>query len=352
MMETARSLHFLDRSRAGFRDGIAVAELRELTRNQDLKTLQANEPVAPGTWRLLDREFFSQRPDVALRVYGHYVIECDLAFCADLHHVRHFLADCLMHARNVDAIGEIKRLETLSIGIYESDSLAVLERVPASLSELSIGWTRSRKPDLAPLARFKNLERLYLEGHTTGIEAIGSLEQLRRLTLRSITTSGVDYLVPLEHLWSLDIKLGGIRSLTAIEGKASIKHLELWQIRGFSDLRIVSRLPGLQNLFLQSLRQVTKLPALDGAARLRRIVLQNMGGLRDLDALADAPALEELLLLEGRAQDPEDLKALLSNRAVRCAGAFFGSNAKNGRFEQLRVHYGKQPWEWHEFEYR
>lgn len=345
-------VRFIDQSRAGFDDRLTTADLAALSRMPQLKTLQADGPVDRRVWKLIDREFSAQRPDVALRIYGHYGTECDLSFCSDLLHVRHFLADCLMQARNVEAIGEIPRLETLSLGIHGLETLDVLDRIPDSVTSLNIGGTRSRKPDVRSLARFQALSHLYLEGHTKGIDAIGTLARLERLTLRSITTNDVEYLQPLGKLRSLDIKLGGIRSLDAIDGKAGIRHLELWQIRGFSDPGIVSRLPDLQNVFLQSLRQVTSLPDLEGARELRRMIVQNMGGLQDLRSLGSAPALEDFLLLEGSKQQPEQLVPLLENQAVRMAGAFFGSDARNERFDTLRTQYGKLAWEWHEFAYR
>jgi len=83
---------------------------------------------------------------------------------------------------------------------------------------------------LDALDRFKSLKVLHLEGQSNGIEVLSQLRGLEDLTLRSITTSDLRYLAPLERLWSLDIKLGGIRSFDGIEGKDTIKYLDLWQI--------------------------------------------------------------------------------------------------------------------------
>jgi hypothetical protein len=77
---------------------------------------------------------------------------------------------------------------------------------------------------------------LYLERQQQGIEVLSELKGREDLTLRSITTEGLDYISTLPRLWSLDIKLGGIRNLSAIAGKESIKYLGLWQIRGLSDM--------------------------------------------------------------------------------------------------------------------
>lgn len=158
---------------------------------------------------------------------------------------------------------------------------------------------------------------------------------------------------PLERLWSLDIKLGGIRSFVGIEGKDTIKYLELWQIRELPDADIVASLSGLQNLFRQSLSRVKQLPSLEGSRSLRRIVLENMKGFSDFTALESAPALEEFALVEGNRQQPEQLVPVLRNPAVRGATAHFGSDRKNQAFTRLRDAYQKVEWDRsRRFEYR
>ncbi len=81
------------------------------------------------------------------------------------------------------------------------------------------------------------------------------------------------------------------QSLSAIANKESIKYLELWQIRGLSDLGIVSSLDGLQFLFLQSLKNVKAIPDLSKLYNLRRLHLENMKGLKDVSAIRHAPAI-------------------------------------------------------------
>jgi len=127
----------------------------------------------------------------------------------------------------VERIAELPLLETLSLGIYELDTLAVLERVPSNLFGLWLGQTKSKKPDLAPLARFSQLRTLHIEGHTRSIGVLEGLTSLEDLTLRSTTTPDLAFLAPLSRLWSLDITLGGTTNLSAIAGMSTIKYLEL-----------------------------------------------------------------------------------------------------------------------------
>ena len=353
MFERIGSLRMADSTRAEFDDSVTENDLRHLAELFEVKTLQCSAPVKDSVWSRLNESFFSRRPDVELRVYGHYSVECDLAFARRMVNVKRFAADCLMRAKNVGAIAEIPELESLSLGIFELQDFGVLETVPATLTTLSLGATRSQKPHLEALARFTSLKALYIEGQSNGIEVLSQLRGLEDVTLRSITTADLRYLSPLERLWSLDIKLGGIRSFDGIEGKDTIKYLELWQIRELEDANIVASLPGLQNVFLQSLPRVKELPRLEGSRALRRAVLQNMKGFGDFTALEAAPALDEFALVEGNRQQPEQLVPVLRNPALRGANAHFGSDRKNQAFTRLREAHGKADWDpWTPFEYR
>ena len=235
MFERIGSLRMADATRAEFDDSVTERDLRQLAGLPKVKTLQCSAPVKDSVWSLLNDCFFALRPDVELRVYAHYSSECDLAFAQRMGNVRRFAADCLMRATNVEAIAGISRLESLSLGIFELQDFGVLESIQPTLTTLSLGATRSQNLGWTPLARFGGLKSLYLEGQANGIEVVSGLHALEDVTLRSITTADLRYLAPLTRLWSLDIKLGGIRSFRGIEGKSTIKYLQLWQIRELAE---------------------------------------------------------------------------------------------------------------------
>jgi hypothetical protein len=343
----------MGRARADFDDALSSADLRELATHPDVKVLQCSRPVRDAIWKMLNEEFFAARPDVELRVFAHYGMECDLGFARGMTNVRRFAADSLMRARNVEAIAEIPHLTSLSLGIFELRDFSVLERIPATLTSLFLSATRSKKPNLAPLRRFRSMRVLYVEGHNKDLGVLLDLHDLEDVTLRSITTPDLRFLMPLRNLWSLDIKLGGIRSFAGIEEKESIKYLELWQIRDLSTVDIVGTLPSLQNLFLQSLPHIESLPSLRSSKMLRRVVLQNLKGLSDLRTVEHAPALNEFALVEGNKQTPDQLVPVLRNSTLRRVSAHFGSERKNREFARLRELHGKEEWKLSQiFEYR
>lgn len=351
-MKRIGGIWMADATRAEFGDATSMSDLLELAQQPRLRALQCSAPVRDAVWSLINEHFCTVRPDVELRVYGHYSSECDLSFIRLVPNVRHFAADCLMRATGVEALAEIRGLESLSLGIFDLTDFSVLEQLSPGLTSLSLGATRSKRPTLAPLSRFRSLRVLYLDGQSKDIDALSELPELEDVTLRSIATPDLQYLGDLPRLWSLHIKLGGIRGFAGIEGKQSIKYLELWQVRDLRNIDVAGILPGLQNLFLQSLPNVEAFPGLTDSTALRRIVVENLKGLRDFTALATAPALEEFALLDGCRQAPQQLLPVLNNPRVRRVSAFFGSDRKNSAFSNLRELHGKAEFDrWHPFEY-
>jgi hypothetical protein len=224
-------------------------------------------------------EWFRAYPEMDLRAYGSYDHSItDLEFLRFFPTLRRFAADALWDSLT---------------------SLDGLRHLPTDLEELGIGATKA-KLDLAVLSRFPELRWLFLEGQTKHLEAISGLTQLYDLTLRSITMPDLSLLLPLNGLRSLDLKLGGTRDLRLLPRIGELWYLELWMIRGLTDVTAVGKISSLRVLFLQALRQVEALPDFREASSLRRVRLETMKGLRDLRPLATAPALESVELIDMR----------------------------------------------------
>jgi Leucine-rich repeat (LRR) protein len=245
-----------------------------------------------------------------------------------------------MQGTGVEHLATMEQLEWLSVDIFNLENFEFLRGIPNTVTKLSLGPTRSKKPQLDDLCRFQSLKTLYLEGQQQGIEVLSELLTLEDLTLRSITTKGLHFIANLPRLWSLDIKLGGIRDLSSLGGKESIKYLELWQVRGLTDHNAVSSMTGLQYLFLQSLRNVTAIPDLCKLQNLRRIYLENMKGLKDVSTLQSAPALEEFIHVSAQNMKVEDYKHLLEIPTLKRVLVGFGSDRKNQSLEDMMVSRG------------
>ena len=282
--------------------------------------VQFNTPLSDDDFRRLS-DWLGQYPDMALRAYGQIN---DLEFLRFFPSLRRFSYDPL----------------------YAGDSLTGLDYLDGSLEELEIGRTNARL-DLAVLARFPRLRTLYLEGHSKHIDALSKLPDLEDLTLRSVTLPDLSPLLPLTRLRSLDIKLGGTKDLRLLPRIGQLRYLELWLVRGLSDIEAIGQLPSLRYLLLQALKHVVMLPDLSQDVALRRVHLETMKGLRDLRPLATAPGLEELLLVAMGHLSLDDLRPLTGLSRLRRITVGLGSEVRNA---QARALFGlddvEGPYDW------
>jgi len=324
-------------------DSLSLQEVDELVSNRNIKYLQFSGPLNSDTYDLLNSSFFSVRPDVQLRCYGFSNQVCDLSFLKMMPNLVDFSADCL-HGKviNIESLALLRNLKHLAIGMWELEDLDFLNQVPSHLLSLSIEQSKSAKPDLSVLSRFKELNHLYLEKQTKNIEVISELSKLTKITLRSVSTKDIAYLLPLKKtLMSLEIKLGGLSDLSLLEGFEQLIYLELWQIRGLEDISFISSLTGLEKLKLESLRNVKTLPPLHKLKRLKNIELGNMKGLQDVSTLSEAPVLESFLHWSAENMDLSDYDSLLNSDSLNDIRVFFGSQRKNDEFKKLAMSKGK-----------
>lgn len=253
-------------------------------------------------------EFMGGYPDVALRAYGSYDgTITSLDFLRQFPTLQHFAADALYHSLT---------------------SLDGLDFLPADLNSLTIGWTKTRLP-LGGLARFQQLQTLHLEGQTKGIEVLSELRSLKHLTLRSITLPDLSLLEPLRQLRALALKLGGTKNLDLLPGIGSLRYLELWMVKGLPDVQAVGRLPNLEYLFLQALRNVESLPEFDQGNELRGVHLETMKGLHDLRPLHALMDLEQLAAYDMRQLQPQDFQFLIGHPSLRELSVGLGSKKKH-----------------------
>jgi len=275
------------------------------------RVVQFSRPLANEDYPQV-AAFLQRYPNIPLRIYGHDGLQTDLEF------LRHF-----------------PHLEEFQVDVFDLVSFEGLRHLPPTLRYLGLGHTRSKRHSLSILHRFPALTELFVEGHTKEFEAVGSLRKLRRLTLRSVTLPGFDVLTALPELRFLDVKLGGSHNLSRLPELRQLQYLELWMVRGLTDLTSVAELSNLQYLFLQALKNVTELPSFRPLTRLRRVYLETMKGLRNLQSVADAPALEEFFAVDMRHLSPDDFRPFVGHPRLKVATIGLGSVRKNRTVEAL-----------------
>jgi internalin A len=284
------------------------------------RSVQFCRPLSEADHQLL-AGFLRQYPDVWLRVYGPWFKNFDLGFLRHYPFVRH-----------------------LEIDVLDLANLEGLQHVSRELESFGLGETKQKAHSLLFLQRFPRLRTLHLEGHTKDIGVIGTLSQLENLTLRSITLPDLSVLRPLKHLRALELKLGGTKKLDLLPEIGNLRYLELWMIRGLTDLGPIASVRTLQFLFLQALKNVAAIPSLAGLPLLRRIHLHTMKGLTDLRPVAEAPALEELVAIDMPQLAPEAFRPFVGHPSLRRVHVGIGSLRTNKAVEDS-LHLPPAGWE-------
>ena len=251
-------------------------------------------------------------PDVTLRMYGHYGISRNLGFLKLFHSLKNFQADS-----------------------YNLDDLSGLRFLPPDLEYLGIGQTRSKRHSLSVLETFPNLKSLYIESHKKDIDTIGRLTKLEELHIRSITLPDLSIFLPLKELLSLKIKLGGTSNVSLLPKIGKIRYLEIWMVRGMTDLEYLSEMSDLQYLFLQAIKNATSLPSFQDSKQLRRVHLETMKGITNLTPIAEAPALEELVVIDMRHLQAESFNCFIDHHTLQNTSIGLGSVKKNNAVKEL-----------------
>lgn len=293
-----------------------IRELRSPLAPRDLRPLephvsvvQFREPLRDSEYRAVG-ELLSGHPQVNLRAYGDYSKRFP-----DLDFLRHF-----------------EGIQGLQIDLPYLQDIGGLAAVLGGLQRFSWGST-DRRFSLEILSQGRGLRELHLEKHSKGIEIVGTLGRLRRLSLRSVPLEDLKPFASLPELRKLEIRLGRLSSISAAAAMDKLQYLELWMVRGLSDLTILSELTSLEYLKLQSLKHVGALPSLRPLTRLRRVVVEDMKGLRDLRPIAEAPNLEELLVIDMPHLPTGCLAPFAGHAALKVASAGLGSLRRNEEAE-------------------
>lgn len=280
-----------------------------MTLDDRVEFVQFNSELKVPDYELLG-EWFVDHPDKTLRVYGSI---SDLDFLSYFPSVRSFQADALYNS------------------LQSIEGLAYL---PPDARYIGIGQTK-RRLSLTPLAGFSQLQHVYLEGQTKDIEVIGELQELRSVTLRSITLPDLSLLLPLTQLRALDLKLGGTKNLGLLPRFRQLEYLELWMVKGLGDLSPIAELSRLEYLFLQSLRQVEGLPDMSGMTSLRRLWIETMRGLSDLSPIRLAPQIRQLAAIDMVHLQPESFAPISDHPTLEVFTAGLGSKRKNEALARL-----------------
>ena len=96
--------------------------------------------------------------DFGLRFYGHYSGSFDFKTLLKVPNVKCLYVDCLLKGDNIEAIGELEKLDKLSLGVFELKETEILNTDNLkTVSELIITETRTKAFNLDYLRNLRIL---------------------------------------------------------------------------------------------------------------------------------------------------------------------------------------------------
>ena len=231
---------------------------------------------------------------LTIRIYGYDPRVFDTRILRALPHVASLSIDCHRNALYLEALGELRHLKRLSLGVYELAQADILQLENLrGLEHLHLGESAKDHIDLAPLRHYAHLSRLTIEGHHQHIDTLASLPALRDLSLYRIKNKvALDFVSGMARLRQLKLQLGGRESLADIEAPL-LEQLEVIRVRGLQQLGDIGRFPLLRALWVEDqikLRQVVLGPN----TALEHLNLHTCKTLDSLPGLAALPALRQL----------------------------------------------------------
>lgn len=311
-------------------DPIAVesGETRAIVKSGRTPSIQFSKPgYTRELLRAVNRLCAEFEDKLEVRFYGHYQGNFDASVLAELPDVRWLSADCLTAISNEQQIGRLPLLCRLSFGVYQFDSPRFLESINVGqLKELTLSETAKRNFDLAPLKGGRELETLFIQGHTNNIEVLSSLPKLTKLTLSGFPKhKSLQFLSDADSLRSLRLILGGRSSFDELHHSA-LEELSVVRVRGLETLGSLHRFPSLHSLQVEDQLQIQSVN-LVGAA-LRRVLLLNCKNLARIDGLELLNELSELRVSRTKL----DLDALVERdwpTSLRVLALYSGSRKWN-----------------------
>ena len=332
--------------------GLTIKELEEIADDKDLEQISFAQCILKDKdIQNLEKYIFSKKKNTLLYIFNYLPKNTSLEFLKFLPSLKKISLNNLIVTTKIDKIKLPNDLEELYISNCNIEFYEVLKTINPTLKRLIIGKSLTAKLNLSFISRFSHLQYIYIEEHDKGIEDINKLKHLEEIVLRSISLPNINFLKNMTALWSIDIKLGGIKDFSILENLTNIKHLELWLIKGLKDISFISKMKGLQNIHLESLTNIEELPSLDNLTNLRRIKLMNLNGLKNLNALKTAPRLQDFFFTVIKKLQPNDLIPVLENPNVKNLYIYFPSDKKNNEFNVLAKKYGKTITDFPNFKY-
>lgn len=232
---------------------ITKEEIDAIISDRKSPVIQFSEnKYSPNLLKKIDSLCEMYGEELEVRFYGHYDGAFNANVLGDLPNVKKLSVDCLLHIENYEEIGKLQNLKSLSFGAYYCEDKEFLSKLNLkSLSRIVVGENHNKNINLSYLSECRDLEELYIVGHTKHIDVVGTLPSLKKLSLGSIgKKQNLQFVNEIDTLESLMVILGGRESFEEVKNP-NLKKLEIIRVRGLERLGDLSRFPKLSYLQIE-----------------------------------------------------------------------------------------------------
>lgn len=271
------------------------AKIGELIRSGTKLILQYSKPpYATPLLRTLNDLCEKHGDKITVRFYGHYSSCFDARILKHLPSVVNLVMDCLRSAIHLEEVWDLRKLRSLSLGVYELDRSDILSGENLRhLTYLVVGDTKKTRINLLPVSEMRDLNHLRLVGQPLNIDAIASLPKLSTLALTRIPKSTrLTFINGLSQLRDLEILLGGRSSIAELQ-HPTLQQLSIVRVLGFSDFNSAG-FPGLLDLKIEDQTRLLELSFGRENKRLESLSLHNCKSLKSLKGLRQLEGLTRL----------------------------------------------------------
>ncbi len=194
-----------------------------------------------------------------VRFYGNYSDAFDFKNLLKIPNVKCLYIDCLSKADNINSLTELKKLQKLSLGVFELKETEILNSNNLkSIEELFLTETKTKAFNLGYLKDYRNLKLLVIGGHSKNIDSVGELTELEYLSFNSVKHVPIHFVNKLKKLKTLNFILGGRENINEIE-ENNIENLNITWVRGFNDLSCISKFNNLKALHIEDNIQLNRI---------------------------------------------------------------------------------------------
>jgi hypothetical protein len=321
-----------------FNNSITEEYLKAIVSENEIQSIQSTETLSEDTLKLLNEHLFSKRDDIWLRLYSYEYL--DLSCFRHLSDLRMLQLDLIDEIVNIESLTFLKKLENLNIRIESLKNFSLLQYINQNLESLYLGKTKSKRPDLSEILRFRNLKVLGLRGQSKNVHKIAELKHLESLALGGLTSKDISWLAGLSNLNSLSIDIFKTDDFSPLEKLKNLKIFSVSELRGATELPFLAKMKGLEELELTYLNKVKRLPNLGSDTSLKSVLIYEMEALEDISFLYSCTKLESARLRFSNRVLVEKLEGLFSLPNLKEASVVIASIDNEPAIEEMMHKFG------------